>query len=344
MSRGYHNYRGRRAAGKTILAVVLVLVIIASVGFIFLQERVLFFDETGTPYLRLPGQTAEEELPEETVDLTIQPSAEEQKQDARIVRGFRTPVPLGRENWSLTARQAEEVLGQDCNTVAVTLKDSGGSVYFDSANALPGTVRFYEEDTDVALEDVLSGPRHAVARISCFHDPKAANREVESMGLMNTGGFIFYDGNNSQWLDPAKSAAREYLCALAVEAAELGFDEILLMDVAYPTEGKLDKIAYGEEDRRENLVRFLTEIRTALEPYSVAVSVELPETVILTGSDEDAGLELERIAPLVDCVYASTVPARVGALTAAMASVDGTDFVPQLEVYSGEVTGSCLIF
>ena len=41
------------------------------------------------------------------------------------------------------------------------------------------------------------------------------------MGLKNTGGYIFYDGNNSQGLDPAKPAAREYLCGLAKEAAEL---------------------------------------------------------------------------------------------------------------------------
>ena len=34
------------------------------------------------------------------------------------------------------------------------------------------------------------------------------------MGIFNknTGGFIFYDGNNLNWLDPGKPAARQYLC------------------------------------------------------------------------------------------------------------------------------------
>ena len=103
----------------------------------------------------------------------------------------------------------------------------------------------------VAYSQNIGG--HTIARLSCFHDPKAANRDVEGMGLKNTGGYIFYDGNNSQWLDPAKSAAREYLCKLAKEAAELGFDEILLTDVSYPIVGKLDKIAGGEGERSAHL-------------------------------------------------------------------------------------------
>ena len=344
MSRGYHNYRGRRNVGKTLLAAVLVLVIIASALFIFLQERILFFDENGTAYFRLFGEEENREQPAEEVDLTIQPPKEEKPQTTRVVRGFNAPVPLDRENWSLTARQAREELGESWNAVAVTLKDSGGSIYFDSANALPGTVRFWEEDTDVALEAVLSSSVHAVARISCFHDPQAANSETESMGLMNTGGFVFYDGNNSQWLDPAKSAAREYLCALAAEAAELGFDEILLTDVSYPTEGNLDKIAYGEGDRQENLLQFLTQMRETLEPYSVALSVELPESVILAGYDEDAGVTLSRVAPLVDGIYVSTTPSQVHILANAVKKTGSTDFVPQLETYSEGVTGNCLIY
>ncbi len=41
--------------------------------------------------------------------------------------------------------------------------------------------------------------------MSCFLDPIAAARaDVEGMGLKNTGGYIFYDGNNGNWLDPSK--------------------------------------------------------------------------------------------------------------------------------------------
>lgn len=343
MARNY-RYRGRRSTGKSILAVILSLIIVASVGFIFLQEQILFFDETGTAYFRLPGQTREDpEIPPEEVELTIEP-IKQTVPEQRKIRGFNAPVPLDKENRVLAYREALSLLGEECGAVAVTLKDSGGAVHFDSAAALPGTVRFVAEDTDVALDAILTGSLHTIARISCFHDPKAANREPEDLGLMNQGGFLFYDANNSQWLDPAKPAARAYLCALAKEAAELGFDEIMLTDVAYPTEGKLDQIAYGENDRAEMLDDFLTEMRTALEPYGVMLSLEVPETVILQGENADAGLYMGKIASRVECIYAATIPEQVGLLSLTVEQAGDADFIPELETVSDSVTGSCLIF
>lgn len=97
----------------------------------------------------------------------------------------------------------------------------------------------------------------------------AARADVEGMGLKNTGGYIFYDGNNGNWLDPSKPAARQYLCTLAAELAQQGFDEILLTDVGYPTVGKLDKIDYNGADRAASIRLFLEELRSALGEYGV---------------------------------------------------------------------------
>ena len=164
------------------------------------------------------------------------------------------------------------------------------------------------------------------------------------MSLKNTGGYIFYDGNNSQWLDPAKPAAREYLCGLAKEAAELGFDEILLTDVSYPTVGKLDKINYGEGEKSANLMAFLKEMRAALEPYGVALSIEVPEAVISQGYDDDAGLLLAAIAPQVDRIYAVTTEENAPALAQSVSNAhETTQFVPEL-TDAGPTLDSFLIF
>ena len=93
-----------------------------------------------------------------------------------------------------------------------------------------------------------------------------------------------------------------------------------------------------------NEVAFLTELRTALAPYGVTLSLELPEAVIAQGADEAAGLSLEKLAPLVDRIYAATTADRVSALAEAIAAVSsGTDFVPELEVYTEALEGSFLI-
>ena len=140
------------------------------------------------------------------------------------------------------------------------------------------------------------------------------------MGLKNTGGYIYYDGNDLNWLDPSKPAARQYLCGLAAEIAQLGFDEILLTDLSYPTEGKLDKIDYNGADRGESIRLFLEELRAVLAEYGAALSVELPAETILSGRDDIAGLVLADIAPLADRVYAVTTAGQIPALTEAVAA------------------------
>ena len=330
-SRGYNSYRGRTPKWRIALMALLVVVILAAVAVMALS-RFIVYDEEGTPQMELPWQEEPavepaEEISEPPLDLTI-----EEPVKPRVLRGFCTPVPLTRESWSDSNDRAKESF--DCNAAAVTLKDAAGNVYFNSTTALPGTVQLQEE-TDAALAEVVaycqSTEGHSIARLSCFHDPKAANRDVENMGLKNTGGYIFYDGNNSQWLDPAKPAAREYLCGLAKEAAELGFDEILLTDVSYPTVGKLNKIDYGEGEKGGHLADFLEEMRAALAPYGVMLSIEVPKAVISQGADENAGRLLADIAPKVDRIYAPTDAAEIPALAQAVRTASQfAEFVPEL--------------
>ena len=125
----------------------------------------------------------------------------------------------------------------------------------------------------------------------------------------------------------------------------MGFDEILLTDVSYPTEGKLDKIYYGETMKSQNLMIFLEEMRAALAEYHVVLSVELPEAVVEKGSDNIAGLLLADIAPRVDRVYAITTADKVQTLAAAVAAVaEKTDFVPELTAPASEWAGGSLVF
>ena len=344
-ARGYRSYRGRTPRGRIVLAVLLAIVIAAAIA-VMLLSRNIVYDETGTPHLELPWQKdapGEEENQEDVQDFDLKI---EEPEGPPELYAFTVPVgTLTQEGWKDAWMGASLMSAPPYNAAAVTLKDSAGKVYFDSGSAVSGSVEIVE-DTGTVLAQITgeASSLYTIARISCFHDPKVANSDVEGMGLKNTGGYIFYDGNNSQWLDPGKPAARQYLCGIAKEAAELGFDEILLTDVSYPTEGKLDKIDYGEELPSRNLVTFLTEMRAALDPYGVALSIEMPETVIAEGSDPDAGLALAEVAPLVDRVYARTSPEKVESLTAAVTAAGGTTaFVPELEAYTGEMSGSCLI-
>lgn len=333
-AKGYHSYRGRVSKLKIFLAVLLFLVILAAAALIFIQEHMVY-DEDGIRHLDIPwledsSQTPEQENEQSPaeLDLVIQ-----EPEGLPAIHGFSLPAEaVTRALWQET-RAAVSPPGSaiSYDAVAVTLKDSSGTVYFDSTAAASSAVKT-KEDTAAALASVTGSELHTIARLSCLLDPPAARTNVTDMGLKNTGGYIFYDGNNRNWLDPAKTGTVEYLSALAAEAAALGFDELLLTDVAYPTEGKIHKIAYtGEETLSKNLTALLQALKKALEPYGLLLSVELPEAVIAAGPDETAGLDLTKLAPLVDRIYAVTAASQAEGLAAAVSAAnEKTDFVPEL--------------
>ena len=345
-TKGYRSYRGRTSKAKIALAVVLVLVILASAGVMWAQEYVVY-DETGRPSVVWPWQEAPSQDTPQTqlqeVEVTIQ-----EPETPRLAAMSASEMPLTLSGWQDARLEAAALPdAPEWNAAAVTLKDAGGRIYFPAASAAPGTAET-AEDTAEALAALAGSEYHSIARMSCFLDPIAARADVEGAGLKNTGGFIFYDGNNLNWLDPGKPAARQYLCALAEEIAAMGFDELLLTDLGYPTEGKLDKIDYGTADsasaRRENVRLFLEELRAALAEYGAAISVELPAEVIRAGADDAAGLALTDIAPLVDRIYAVTTAEEAPALAAAVTAAGaGTDFAAELAAYDPAFAGSCLI-
>ena len=342
-TKGYRSYRGRGSKGKAALAAVLVLVIVAALGFLWVQEYIVY-DADGGAQLELPWQTeeappAQEEDPQENVEVIVQEPERPTELAAFSVVGTPLTQSAWQEEWIAALASSSLVY----NAVALTLKDRTGSIFFDAADAAAGTVSTVE-DTAAALAEVTESDFHTIARMSCFLDPIAARADVENVGLKNTGGYIYYDGNDLNWLDPSKPAARQYLCGLAQQIADLGFDEILLTDVGYPTTGPLDKIDYGGADRAESIRTFLEELRSALADYGVAISIQLPAEVLTSGADDDAGLVLSEIAPLVDRVYAVTTADQIPVLTDAVtAAHDGTGFVAELAAYGPDVTGSCLI-
>lgn len=323
-ARGYHTYRGRTPKGKIALAVVLVLIILASAVFIFIQQFVVY-DDSGTPHVQLPGSQTQQEdtAPDETEDVEVTIDTPPVTR-VHLTELAQTP---------LTQADVQAALAAGGDGVAVTLKDSGGYVYYDTAMPQAEASIQTEADTAAALATLTADEDcYTVARISCLLDPRAARADVEGMGLKNTGGYIFYDGNNLNWLDPAKTGTQEYLAGLVKECAAMGFDEIFLTDVSFPTEGKLNKISYPQLGMQESIRAFLLAMDAALEAYpDVKLAVEVPEGVITLGQDETAGLVLADIAPLVDRIYAQTTEASVSALAAAVEAANAdTEFVPEL--------------
>ena len=327
----YQAYRGKRSGGKRLLAGVLVLVILAAVAVLLVQKYIVY-DTTGEPRLEVPWKETEEtaEEPPVELDLVIRP----------------VEVPASPHGWllpaaPLTAEDCRAALAKNGSAVAVTVKDGNGTVYVPLPS-VPET--FVAPPEAEALPLLLESACRPVARITCFRDGIAAAAYGDTAALKTRGGALFRDGEGGAWLDPAKSAARDYLCTVAREAAELGFREILLTDITYPITGDLTGVAYGTGLRRDHLQTFLQEMRAALEPYGVTLSVELPAEVILAGELPYSGQILADIAPLVDRVYAQIAPEQASACAAAVtAAAETAVFIPVLNGVEPAGDGECLL-
>lgn len=350
--RGYSTYHGKGSKWKIVLAVLLLLVIIGALAVIRLQKYVVY-DDSGHPRLDLSqfsGQKPDDSgsAPADGSDdanLTIQ---EPERQSIQAVQLPVGPLTDWKAAW--TAASA----GGAYNAVVYTVKDADGSVYVDNESAPAEAVKT-AEGTGAAVGDMLKDSGvYTIAKIACFRDSIASSGDMEGMGLKNTGGYIFYDGNNDRWLDPSKSGARQYLTDLVTACAAAGFDEILLMDVSYPTVGKLNKIDYGmaatglPDSLKEELDSFLTQMKSALAEYNVKLSVVLPSELIASNNNANgaSGQSLAGIAPLVDRVYTQTKGDQVtlDRMKANLAAVSKrTEFVPVLTGLAGLSSDSYLI-
>lgn len=319
-NKGYHSYRGRRK-GRNGKVLLLVLVLLLACGFLYVQRYITYSDDGSIrfdlPFFReqQPDTPEEPGTPEAQpeVDLVVEPgpvsAPEEQKEPDPAPVVYRVKglaaLPVDR------AALGEELALVGANGFVYTLRDNTGRVFYDSAAALrsavEATVSTAALEALCQAEDVLS-----VARLNTLHDSYYAWANMESAGICQSNGHIWYDDLSYHWLEPEKDKAREYVIGLAVECAQLGFDQLLLEELCYPSSGALSKIDYSGNtiEKAEALALLLTELRQALEPYGTQLALLVDQRALDPAGNaayvEASGVDLSRLAPLVDAVYVET--------------------------------------
>ncbi|MGM9662266.1 MAG: putative glycoside hydrolase [Oscillospiraceae bacterium] len=297
--KGYQSYRGRVPMKRKVAVAVMIVLLLLCGTYLALSEYAEFQSEGGHSF-RLPwsgGEAGGEESdgPEDPeVDLVIE-EPEDPLQEMRAVE--------------LSAEELRQRLDDDgwweregYNAVCVRLKESDGLLRYESeaapAELIAGGALRLEE-----LRQLLEKDVYAVARICCFHDSACALADMAGKGLCQSSGYIWYDAQNTHWLDPGKEEARAYLVSLCAELAELGFDEIVLDEASYPTAGKLSKSSPVSADKAAQIEGFVSEVGRVLEEKKVRLGLVVKEETLLAGGDETAGWELSRLLTGVNRVY-----------------------------------------
>jgi hypothetical protein len=104
----------------------------------------------------------------------------------------------------------------------------------------------------------------------------------------------------------------QYNSEIALEAAQLGFDEVQYDYVRFPTDGDMEAIDLRAPDtsatRSEAIHNFLKMTHDALAQYGVALGADIFGIALWVPDDNGIGQQLERIAPVVDYICPMIYP------------------------------------
>ena len=248
---GYDSYHGRSRTRNilTALIVLLLAVLAAAVAFFLLAQRYIVYTDDGQAHLELPflqkAVSTPAPAPVESHDIVIitpDPTPTPTP----------TPEPAVKAVWLLRGaitdgRLAEQVAQAGGNAVVFNMKADDGTLGYVSS--LPQAISLNSSEAKPGLNDAIKAITdsglYTIARVSCFKDNKAP-RNDNSLAIKTNSGYNWQDPQKNRWMNVSVGAAQEYVIGVCRELAELGFDEILLENSGYPTEGNLHYIKKGE--------------------------------------------------------------------------------------------------
>jgi len=211
------------------------------------------------------------------------------------------------------------------NAVVLTVKDDNGLIAYDSAVPLAtqiGSVaRDYTTtagqataglfDARAAVAKIHSLGLKAIARVSCFLDPQLAGWAIQNnkpdMTIQDAGGQPLRSPTGAvDWTNFTDAQVAQYNIQIAVEAAKLGFDEILLDDVRQPDPAGVTLTVPGlSTSAGVAIAQFVRQVRQALPTRTklgvtvLGISASRPKVV---------GQDLRLLAPLVDYLAPQVYP------------------------------------
>ncbi len=204
----------------------------------------------------------------------------------------------------------------ELNAIVIDIKE--GYVWYDTS------VQFFHDASAVLptydprplIQELHDRGIYVIARQVVFNDPIVAENRPD-LAIKTEDGGVWRGWMGDAWVNPFNRELWQPNIDLAVEAAELGFDEIQYDYIRFPSDGDLTVADFGpnytEDGRVAAIVEFLKESRKALEPTGAMLAVDIFGIVAVYGDDQGIGQRLVDIAPVVDYVCPMIYPSHFNA-------------------------------
>lgn len=324
MGRPKNVYRGKRKYGWiiTLVLFLVIFVLMAAVWLFYYLQKYIVYGKDGLS-LVLPFMQ-EETPPEDPAGLDdlieVAPPV-----DAEVVvtapdfSGLETMAGEDAEAIHAKYIPAENVTAANLNYYAAAFSDlnadalvlqlkpvSGDLSYFSSLSVASSYDVNGTESLDEALTALKNKGAYLVAEISCLADDAMATRNTP-LALRSGSGGVLTDGTGA-WLDPYNLATRAYIAGLMEEIAAMGFDEVLLVNIAYPdAEDVLFSQAMSYSPDPVSCVSSISLfLRNKADELGIRLSAAVDAEALRAGESASAGQDLDFFFKVFDRVYVET--------------------------------------
>jgi hypothetical protein len=240
-----------------------------------------------------------------TLDFTLEPL---------VVRAiYLTPDSFARDdkfNALLALADRTEI-----NAMVIDFKDETGRLFDDSPVPLAreiGAVQPNGVDYQARLKTLHEHHIYAIARIVCMLDPTLATAHPELAAHNSKTGGIWKNNNGVAWVNAMQPGVWHYLTDVALDAVNLGFNEIQFDYVRFPTDGDMDALDLGAPDnittRTEAIGKFLKTAHDALAARGMPLGADIFGIVLWDKDDNGIGQQLETLAPYLDYICPMVYP------------------------------------
>ncbi len=199
------------------------------------------------------------------------------------------------------------------NSVVIDFKDSTGIISIPAQDgASIDRINAQSKraiDLKEYIEELHKNNVYVIARIAVFEDPIYAKNHP-NRAVQTSSGALWADRHGLSWVDASSTEFHKYILDISYEAYELGFDEINLDYIRFPTDGSRDKVyPISKDNLKQDVIQNFTKfMHTNLSSKNIPLSIDVFGQILSDPNDVNIGQFYEYLLPNVDAISPMIYP------------------------------------